>query len=232
MATRLFFLFVLILFLLQIASAIDFDILYPNEINLDEEFTVKIEANTEEEYDVKIYVHDDTKEFSEIHDGTAWRSPYKFLLSIFPSKNEFLLISHYGGETQLCVKLRKSMDTQDVSEICGLIKVIANQEDEDEWEESEEEANEENKEDEGALEKDNEVEEIPLPTGNNSSREFLSEEQNTQQERIMLNSPKNQESANENKIVITRQQKIRLGVIYAFAIFCVFVIILLALRKL
>ena len=227
-AASLFFLF------LQTVSSLDFNVISPAEVVLNREFTVKIEADTQEDYDVKIYVHDDTKDFSEIYDGIAWRSPYKFLLTAFPSKKEFLIISHYEGETNLCVKLRKSADPKDVSETCRPIKINSDQQEENEEEtEDEETPSEDNNSNENIPNsEENELQENISAAKNDSNIEFLSSEKNLQQERIVLNSPKIQQSSNENGIIATKQQKIRLGIIYAFAIFCVFIIILLALRKL
>jgi len=61
-----------------------------------------------------------------------------------------------------------------------------------------------------------------LPEQNTNKNEI------SQKEKILLNSPgKNTESS-----LATKQEKMRLGIIYGFTFFCLVVIILLALKKL
>ncbi len=97
-----------VLFFIPLSSALEIQLNSPEEVSSGEEFTVSIDANSSENYDVKIFVHEPKKEFSEIYDGSAWRSPQRYLPSVFPAQKIFQIKAHFEGETRICLRLRKT----------------------------------------------------------------------------------------------------------------------------
>ena len=55
---------------------------------------------------------------------------------------------------------------------------------------------------------------------------------NNKKEKIVLNSPREDEGEQESKTFISKREKLRLGIIFAFLVFTIFLVILLALKKL
>ena len=211
-----------IILLIPISSAVEFSLISPKEINLDEEFSVTIDFQSEEAYDLKIYVHDDVQAYSEIYNGNEWKSTHYYLLRVLPAQKEFKLISHYAGETKICAKIRKPNSTPS-PEKCNNIKVIQS---------------ESRQETEGEKEMHEEPENIPEETPQEQPKQSLppptqkEEEKPFEQERIILNAPAPPVTEEAPKIYRTKQEKMRLGIIYGFSIFTVIIIILLALKKL
>tara|TARA_Y100000034_G_C6897831_1_gene414383 strand:+ start:1980 stop:2666 length:687 start_codon:yes stop_codon:yes gene_type:complete len=114
--------------------------------------------------------------------------------------------------------------------------ILSTKEAENDCEEDQEEPEDEEPEDEETEEEqeieDKQNEEIEK-SQNNQSQISLINLPSPSQEIILLNSPPSTESQPTNsQVLITKQEKIKLGIIIGFTILCVFIIILLALKKL
>ncbi|GEM_PF-6328262 len=203
-------------------SAIEFSFNSPEKIKVDEEFEITINLDDKETYDVKAFVHDDNREYSEIFSEGSWENPYFYLKGVFPGQKTFKLIAHKALETKVCVKLRKSSSKAPAGEVCNNIIVEDNP--------------------------------------GNSAQNNNQQTQNNQSMQVRSNEPKNQaegenqieqvqdnlnkapekdkivleydEGENEKEDFMTKQEKVRLGVLYSFAGVAVLIIILLALKKL
>jgi len=206
--------------LLNPVSGLDFSFSYPEEVQAGEEFEVIIELDTSDEHDVKIYVHEAKKGVSEIFDGSEWKNPFYYLQRYFPNVKTYYVRTNYTGESEICVQLRNS-ETEKVEKKCSPIvsqnleeeQLVLPEEDEDpkltEIESSE-------------LNEDNTLNNSDLKSGGGNVNQF---------NKIVLNSPTKTNNV-EEKIFVSKEEKIRLGVIYGFVIICVVIIILLSLKKL
>ncbi len=217
-------------------AGINFTFNYPSEINVNEGFEVEILAEANDTLDVKIFVHDDKKEFSEIFDGTDWKSSFNFLIGVFPSQTIFKVRSHFIGETEICVKLRKTGESSD--SVCLPIEVLPQEPSEDnntysEQNESNSEVEENEESQDSGEEPNNEDEDQNSGNIGNSqmrntqSNSNLNFTQIKQNKKIILGD-------NENKPdeFISEQEKIRTWVVYGFTGLIVLIAVLLALRKL
>ncbi len=218
-------------------AGINFTFDYPSEVNTGEEFEVEILAETNETLDVKIFVYDDTKEFSEIFDGTNWKSSRYYLNGVFPSQNIFKVRSHFIGETEICVKLRKNGGSN-ADSICLPIEVLPQEPSEDnntysEQNESDSEFDEDEESQDSSEESNDEDEDQSSENIDNSKVENTQSASNLnftqikQNKKIILGD-------NENKPdeFVSEQEKIRTGVVYGFTGLVVLIAVLLALRKL
>lgn len=208
---------IMIIMAISLSSALDFDFQYPADINAEEEFEVNIISETSENYDVKIYVFDDTQEYSEIYDFTRWRSPFNYIPESFPTERVYRLISHYAGESEICVKLRKSSDQENVSQSCKPIKVTQLDIPENESLETEEEPEEQAPESRPRKEPAENIVE-PLPAFKTQAADI---------DEVVILNPRVEEP-----IFMTQEQKFRLWILYAFTFLCLIIIIFLSFRVL
>jgi hypothetical protein len=221
---------ILVLVLIPLVSALDFTLDSPQSADLNESFSVNIAATTSDIYDVKIFVQDNSTKstISEIYDG-AWRNPFKYILSIFPAKSEFLVrIISYSSNAELCVRLRKTGTTSPIYTKCSSIKIEGSSSSQpNQTEEKEGNSQENESATETLTNKSSTINEDFIPAENQipsqNQTEPISEDKN--QERIVL-TPKKEE------IFVSNQDKIRLYAVYAFTFFALIIIILLSLRKL
>ncbi len=109
----------------QLATALDYELLAPSEVEKDKPFEVEIktEQPTSEFYDVKIFVTKHTREYSEIYSAGNWQSPFKYIQKAFPEQTKFQLRAHITGETIICSRLRSTEPKNEVFEICNQITV-------------------------------------------------------------------------------------------------------------
>jgi len=215
---------ILVILILPNISALDIFLDSPSEANLNQEFTVTIDTPDSDIYDVKIFVHnsEDTKitsdeYISEIY-SNGWKNPWYYLKESFPDKKQYeIKVISNPGNREICARLRKSgassFDTQ-----CKPITIKDTQ-------------------DESIINKD--VENKPSSLPSNPLQTSQDQEppvnnplpqsaEKTNSEKLTLNSPTEQ----VQKTFTTSQEKSRIGLVYAFTIFTVRIIILLALRKL
>ncbi|MEK6855236.1 MAG: hypothetical protein AABX73_03360 [Nanoarchaeota archaeon] len=227
----------LILLQLSLVSSLEFDINYPKQVEQNKEFTVSISSAPppEESYDVKIFVNKHTKEFSEIYDGEKWRSPFSYLSSAYPNKIEFKILSHFVGESQLCVRLRKTLSPNEkISEVCSPIEVspLYSSQEEQEQSTNKEEKEQKTKENYKETEKKEKIK--PSISGNVSQKvEDLTINKKIppeSTEKIILKTGKSQVKS-EKDVLSTKQEKTRLAIMYSFAVFSVLLIIFLFLKR-
>ena len=218
---------------INLSSAITFSFDYPKIIQKNQEFSIKLNSEVNENYDVKAYVYHDTKEYSEILSDGKWGSAHFYLISAFPETNEFTLKSHYLGETDICVQMRKS-GTKKSDRICNPITV----------EENSSQNNEDNNSESDDT-KDNQTENIvqDYNSKNKDKKVILNyENKNTQKkvvnlsskskEKIILNSPNTNSSKSAQQEFTSKKYAFRIWIVYSFTGLCVMIIILLSLRKL
>lgn len=208
----------ILLLALPIVSALDFSFSAPEKINAEEEFTISISANenSQEIYDVKAFVHAHTKQHSEIFYDNAWKSPFNYISSAFPSQTEFKLKSHYIGKTKVCVRLRQTGNST-FEEKCNEIEVLSA------------ELSSEESENEKTEIAEQEEQTIAPPKQEVAKTNFPAPSQNQiKQEKIILNVPSSANSLPEN----VSSEKSLQWTKYALMSLLLLVIIFLILRKL
>jgi len=211
---------------LPAASSLNVILDSPSEVNLNKEFTVGISADSEEIHDVKIFVHTsrddkiDREEYiSEIYNA-GWKNPYYYIKGVFPEKTVYQIkVIESPGKMEICGRLREP-ETKDFHTECNRITVTLAEEIKEEEDEIEEEDEEPEEIEFEPLSATQEIEPIPEPT------------QLAQEEKIILNSPQQEPTQLNKETFITKSEKKRLWLIYAFTFFCIIIIVLLALRKL
>ena len=229
----------LFVFLIQNSSAALGLILdSPDETEVNEEFTVSIDADASETHDVKIFVHDSeggtvTRDeyTSEILNGEEWADPWFYLLGAFPGKKSYKIkvVKDVLGWQNICVKLRNA-ETEKIFTTCNEIEIIAKESKQEETEKQEEQEEAENQE-----------EEEPTKEIESDSQEPVFEQEVPEEEKLLAGG-----SQQEEKIILapklgeeepfpeisTKDEKVRTWITYFFIGLCVFIIVLLALRKL
>lgn len=236
----------LFIFLVSLTTAIEFTIESPSSVEKDIEFNVKINSGETGEHDVKIFVYKDTKEFSEIFADDKWKSTHNYILSAFPSKKSFKLISYYAGNTKVCARLRESGKSS-FKQVCNDIEIKEktsaniqsdNEDENDEFEEdSDEERDKAEEEDEGEDEREEDE------NGEEEEKSEIVSNANSEAN-IQELSFSNNINYNNSKIVLTGKEdnvKGELGakknnkpiiILSLFTTFTIVIIILIALRKL
>jgi hypothetical protein len=208
---------------LPFSSSLKINFDSPSSVNINEEFTVSIDADSSDPHDVKVFVHKSSDKsiqgseyISEILD-TDWSNPWFYIKEAFPDKTEFKIrVIESPGDRSICVRLRKT-ETETVSTECDSITI---EEAQDEQEHKKEEPEK--------VEKDEEK--IEVDQLNSSSDDFpsqLSFPSSIENEKLLLNTNKNPDQE-----IITKTEKKRTGIIYAFTALMIIIIVLLALRRL
>ncbi len=230
-------------------NALEFQLISPPEANAKESFLASINAETSDTYDVKLFVENPAKKVvSEIYND-AWKSGFYYIKSVFPEKKEFKIrIITDAGSYQLCARLRKTGKTS-FDEKCNPIKLNPAQNPDPDLKESKEKKSSSSKDKDSSKKENNneENEESITPQINNiknttienqpikssSEKEQLSNPIEEKPERIILNS-KSQKSPelSESTPFNTKYQTKQIYILYAFLAICIFIIILLALKKL
>lgn len=203
------------------ALSVNYD--FPDKLYRGENFGVvigNVEGLKEVSYDVKIYVNSlNGTLVSQIYNGQNWQSGRNYYLNAYPSIKEFKVrVLNYSGKGDLCLKFRENGKTAVLGEFCRSMEIlnrINSGMDENVIlsDSSKEIVND-------SLISDYDDSVIPI---RNSSPSIVEYDNST----IVL-IPK---SVSSNSY-LTKEYWIREGVIYFFLGFCVFVIVLLALRKL
>jgi hypothetical protein len=216
-------------------QAIDFTITSPNNIDLNQEFTITLSSSETEIHDVKIFVYKDTVSniISEIKSGSEWKNPYYYLKEAFPTNKEFTIkVIEEPGERELCARLRltgkSSYDQQ-----CQAITISSQSIPLDD-------NNHQPDPDKDNLEEPGPIKSAPPTTSPQPVTAKLinqPESSNTGQDLqpnndpIVLNSPIIQ-ADQIPQTYTTSEGKKQIYILYGFTILCVIIIILLALRKL
>lgn len=129
---RLFFLFFSILFIGSISSQ-NISIIYPEQVAVNEEFSVVVELYNFETgiYDIKIDILKEEERISKIFKGENWTSTYYYLNDaiIFGKKETFKLkIFKNFNEAKMIVKIRNSQGSVLTFENYGIEEKVVNSE--------------------------------------------------------------------------------------------------------
>lgn len=221
--TAISFIFVLVSF----ASAIEFEINFPQTVDAQDSFEVSLLSSETEIHDVKIFVQDENKKIvSQIY-NEVWKSPHYYIKSAFPENKEFeIKVISSSGDYEICARLRLTGKSS-FSEKCGQITVNSAGV-------STPEKNESNKEKISKKKKESKKEdnnESITPQINNLKNisysppvESVVEEK---PEKIVLSSVK--KSIPPQPI---KYDKTKTLVLYGFIFLCIIIILVLALNKL
>ncbi len=221
MKTIWFFLLAILLF--PISTAINFSISAPSEVKINQEFTLAINSQAAETHDVKIFAYQDEPSsiISEIKKAGQWTNPFYYLKEAFPSQKEFeIRIIKAPGKRELCARLRqagKSSYTQQCTNITILESNI-----QEETEKNKSEANPAQPKPQEQAKTNQTIE----PSSKETNSTTIT---NSENEKIILN-PKLSDP--KEYAFTTREGNKHLYALYTFTIFCIILIILLALRKL
>jgi hypothetical protein len=232
-------------------SSLEISLISPQEVKINEEFTVSISADSTENYDVKIFVHNSEDEkidrdeyISEIYNEN-WKDSYNYIKSSFPEKTEYKIrVLESPGDKEICARLRKT-GASTFSTQCNAINVLqsensveedSNEEiEEDEVNDKEDEEDEEDKLTEKDSEKEpSEEDEEPIKNDLSGPVQMPTEESKKisypRAERLLLN-PRIQKKNDLNEKITTPEGDKKDFLIYGFTGFCILIIILLALKK-
>jgi len=212
--------------------AVEFTFNSPETASLEKPFQVSLSSDAPDECDVKIFVHNSSDSkikqneiISQIKNEGKWKDSWNYALSAFPSQKTYELnVIEQPGNRNICVRLRKTNQSL-FEELCKPIKVNTD------YEKKEDEELEKIKESEDDKKIGTEIKEKEIITSQVISENLVPSEDNTKEsdEKIILNKKRFNQ---EEKVYITKQENIRLYLVYGFSVFCLVVIILLALRKL
>lgn len=200
-------------------SALNFTLDSPSSVEVESEFTVSIQSESvSDNYDVKIFVENPNaspKTISRIY-NEEWQNSYFYINSVFPEQTEFKIKILSSGDWEICARLRKG---EIHGPQCNPITVTGNTQEDNQQSEKED--------------RDNGLENEETLKSSVSSNTIKEENPAiNEQEKIILNPSASSESNQESKIFLTNEGNFRLIIIYAFTVFCIIIIILLALRKL
>jgi len=219
----------LLMLLLPLTSALEFNMSYPDPVTINEEFSIALSIDSSDTYDVKIFVKNSEtgKTISEIF-NIDWKNPYYYLKEAFPEKTEFSVIVRDQSENALiCARLRKSGSTG-YSEKCGIIKIndaVLDQSSE----EASGEDNEGPPEEEETEPTTQEAEQIAIQdfVPSKEPEKDTSLEVSVESGPIRLNA-----KSSENKVFTTTDGKLRLFLAYSFTAFTILIVIFLIWKKL
>lgn len=211
-------------FLMPSASAaIDFTFSSPENVEINESFSVSISATTSDKYDVKIFIEDNTTAaenyLSQIYNG-EWKNPRYYLVAAFPDESSFdIRAAAYSDNAQICTRLRKTNSSSTYTK-CALITIK-----EQSYSGG---GNEEQKEPEANKSSTSTQTPLPdfVPLADGRDNQPVSN-QIEESGRIVLN-PKSTAS----EPFITTDEKLRQWAVYSFTFLTILIIIFLALKKL
>jgi len=218
----------------SLVFAIEFSFSSPSSIAFNTSFSTSLSAETSDVYDVKIFVEEsNTTTISEIYDGASWKNPFYYLKEKFPSQKEYLIrvVKNSQNPMQICARLRKT-NSSSFSEKCNPIALIqGNSDGNNNQNSSSQNSSSANQQSQTNITTSNSTAQSSTPQSSDSGTNL---QDNSSKKRIVLNAPKEteQQSKNSGDIFSTKEERTRLWLVYGFSFFCVFVIILLALRKL
>jgi len=203
-------LFLVFLFLLSFASALDAEINCPAKVQFEEEFECSVLVSGGEGiYDLKIDLSKDGENLAEIFDSGKWKSAYYYINQFIEDEEtnvKLKIVKDFSGEIEGILKLRQESKREffyfdlNVGEDSG-------------------------SEDERVIE---DVEEVV-----EKSEEIVkTNSENKEVKVISLNSQviKTEESNSEKVVYESKNEKIKNFAIYGFAVFLIFVIVVLLVR--
>ena len=222
------------------ASSLNLTLDSPQGVTAEEEFDVDISVegyNMSATYDIKIYVNDDTSANSEIYNPTTnnWQSSHNYVIASFPGLTEYKIMSHCTGETKICFQVRQTNKSYDSSNsVCNSIVV----------DEAPEPPPSDNSNDSpNDTEDDNSSNQSDNSSSDSSPYQSSSSFNSRNASTTLKSSNSSPQSVNSNPIVLTSktisqpssifmtsQERFYLYIVLGFTIFCVILIILLALK--
>lgn len=211
-----------LMLLLPLVGAIEFSLEVPQDVRVNESFSVMVVADVSETYDVKIFVHagDYNDIVSEIEKGGEWANPYYYLKGAFPHEKEFVVrVVSGAGKRELCGRLRKSGGSG-FDQTCVNVTVLATSE----QEEREVDLDEERVEDTVG-----DVEEEPEERDEDGAVPPLTEKAVDTSPLVLNPSP---EEVVKRDIFVTAEGKRQLWLVYGFTGLTLLVVLLLSLRRL
>ena len=204
---------------------------YPNEVSINEEFSVVLDTSITETSDVKIFVHDSEDEsvsrgeyISEIF-NSGWKDSWNYLNAVFPEQKEYKIrVTESPGARKICARLRKT-GAKSLTTFCQDITVIAT-----EKPKSSDEDEEESSPLSSSSNRASNKKETILPI--NTSSEEIPKQQalSFQNDKIVLNSQSI--SSGQKEEFVTKHEKIRKGIVYGFVGLLVVIVILFSLKRL
>ena len=214
-------------------SALDFQFNSLDSIKLDENLSLSISASVTEVYDVKIFARSSNgSTLSEIYDG-GWRNPYRYIKESFPSQNEYSIkVIKTSDSYELCVRLRKT-GKSNYDENCKFITLDEPGSSSPPQSEQSQDDKDENESAQNEIIVKNSTASTSTPTNTPSNTDDPPDntiKNDSTKGRIVLN-PKTS-SIKEESSFITKEEKTRLWIVYAFTTFTIIIVILLALRRL
>ena len=222
-------------FLIIPVFALDFELNSPERVDVNESFSVTINAQTSEIYDVKVFVEDsDEKLISEIYND-GWKNPRYYILSAFPEQSKFDIRILSAEDYSICARLRKTEKTN-FDEQCNNITVnsVVNNEVKKNSDIEEKDDDENDQDEIEDVDDNDEIEDINIKDDAeeiiNNSYENLTIDKIQNEEKIMLNPEKLEKK--EDSVFVTKYEKQKFFILYGFSAFCIIIIILLAFKKL
>jgi len=226
---------------LSLVSSQNISVNYPHEINCKEEFDFEVELKnfSQDVYDVKIDITAEGKRIAKIFDA-EWKSTYYYVNNIInteeKSREKFLLkiVEDYKGNAKIEIKIK---DSKEKTKVFSNYEIDVKCEEEiNETKKSEEEIISEEeieKIEEKETEKEEEEEiqkpqELKILDGSQNSERIQRLEQVGKEEKIINLGGKDIKT---KQVYKSKTQYIKEYAIYGFALFCVFVIIILIIKK-
>lgn len=214
----------LIIFEGGVVSAVDFSFISPANVAVGQEFSVTISAPTQDVQDVKIFVYKETKNnyVSQILYGGTWRNPHRYLGGAFPQQTTFFIrVSSFSGETEICARLRRAgTNSSSFNEQCNAIRLGSVEAPHNSS--NEEQSNETRNENSSHSDKEKNTTNLV----DTHEKEIVI--QPIRRGKIVLNKPQDKPESE----FVSREDKVRMWIVYGFTGLCVLLIILLAFNKL
>lgn len=239
---RFWFLILIVLFTLSLVNGQEIEVGIPDSVEFGDEFEigVKLIDFGEDTYDVKIDIKGANERISRIWNGNDWQSTHYYVNDIIEEVGgdcdfKMKISKHFDGSASIEIKIRDS--TGSYKSFSGYNINVEDKEDSEDDEELDENNEEDETEEDGSKEdEDNEDEKESSEEIEVSSEEIIEESEENVDEVIILGSNNdNQESESikteENIVYQSKSEIIKKYSIYAFAILCVFICILLIIKK-
>ena len=130
--TMKFMVISLLIILIPLSSALNFDFSYPKEVSVNETFSVSIDLESTKTFDVKIFVHqvnNKTIARSDILSNTLnkgkWQSSWFYISSAFPETKDYQInVNSQADNSEICVQLRES-NKSSFTKICKQIIITS-----------------------------------------------------------------------------------------------------------
>ena len=119
------------IFFIPSCIAIDINFDYPNEVEINKEFEIKVLFESSINYDIKIFVHNSSDKkitrgeiISLIDNNGKWQDSWNYLPPALIDNNFYRLkITENSEKADICIRLRKT-GASTFDEICKAIKIV------------------------------------------------------------------------------------------------------------